>query len=367
MDRIVESEKKLKAIFDHSKQMFFILDTYGEIEAFNQNAWAGIHNLFPHKLKMGSIFTDVIHPDYRNEFVENFYLALHGEQITRERKLTSQAQHELWIEYTIYPILEQETIKGIFLNITDITERKQAEENIYRSLEKEQELNQMKSRFISMVSHEFRTPLANIFTSVQILQRYDKKMDRSKKDTQFVRIMESVRMLQSMLEEVSLFSKKQDNRLKLQWVPIEVTPFFQSIVDEIIFTFARPIDVNFSMSTRSKIVIDKFLLRHITANLLSNAVKYSEDEVVFNVKCKGDYKLVVNVKDRGRGIPGKDLNNIFDPFFRSSNVGEVSGTGLGLSIVRQCVELLGGEIDIDSKLNHGTSVSVCLPYQAPNY
>jgi len=367
MERIVESEKKLKAIFTHSKQMFFILDRYGTIEAFNQNACSGIPNLFKNEVKTGFIFTDVIHPDYRQDFAEDFYQALRGEQITRERNLISQTQHEVWIEYTIYPIMEQQTIKGIFLNVVDISSRKQAEENIYRSLEKEQELNQMKSRFISMVSHEFRTPLTNIFTNVQILQRYDQKMDRSRKDTQFIRIMESVRMLQSMLDEVSLFSKQQDNRVKLQWVAIEVKPFFQSIADEIISTFVRPIDVNFSIGYETEVVIDKFLLRHIMGNLLSNAVKYSEYKVVLTVRCQDDRIMTIDVKDWGRGIPGKDLQNIFNPFYRSSNVGKVSGTGLGLSIVRQCVELLGGEIDIDSELNHGTTVKVRIPYQIPNY
>jgi PAS domain S-box-containing protein len=367
MERIVDSEKKLKAIFTHSKQMFFILDRYEIIEAFNQNVCSGISNLFKNEVKTGCIFTDVIHPDYKQDFAENFYQALRGEQITREKKLISQTQHEAWIEYTIYPILEQETIRGIFLNIVDISSRKQAEENIYRSLEKEQELNQMKSRFISMVSHEFRNPLTNIFTSVQVLQRYDQKMDRSKKDTQFIRIMESVRMLQSMLDEVSLFSKQHDNRIKLQWVPIEVKPFFQSIADEIISTFVRPIDVNISTGNKTEVVIDKSLLHHIMGNLLSNAVKYSKCKVVLTVSCRDDQKMIINVKDWGRGIPGKDLQNIFNPFFRSSNVGKVSGTGLGLAIVRQCVELLGGEIDIESQLNLGTTVKVRIPYQIPNY
>ena len=318
---------------------------------------------------IGMNYLTVLEESRGNYSEEASYVAGEIREMIRGRK---------WNLSMEYPCLSEESFRwfkmsaNLFENVgqvyiviahTDISERKQAEENIYRSLEKEQELNQMKSRFISMVTHEFRTPLTNIFTSAQILQRYDNQMDRSKKDTQFARIIESVRILQSMLEEVSLFSKRQDNRLNLKWVPVEIKSFFQSMVDEIISTFSRSIHIQFSMRSNPEVAIDKSLLRHITANLLTNAVKYSNDEVVINVKLRENQKLIITVKDQGRGIPGKDLNHIFDPFFRSSNAGSVSGTGLGLSIVRQCVDLLGGEIDVKSTLNHGTLVEVCIPYQ----
>ncbi|MCF8334960.1 MAG: PAS domain S-box protein [Bacteroidales bacterium] len=250
--------------------------------------------------------------------------------------------------------------------VRNITERKQAEENVYRSLEKEKELNHMKTRFISMVSHEFRTPLANIYSNIQMFQRYENRLDSNEKSRYFERIHSAVSMLNSMLDDISLFSKKENNRLKLHPVQIEINNFFQNIMEETLTYFDRKNNIIFNDDCSIRqIVIDRFLLKYVVNNLLSNALKYSDSQVNLYVKCLSHGKLSIRVEDKGRGIPQKHLEHIFDPFFRSDNTGTIRGTGLGLAIVKHCVDLLNGEIHIDSKINQGTRVTVDVPYQIP--
>ena len=251
--------------------------------------------------------------------------------------------------------------------VRDITERKQAEENIYRSLEKEKELNQMKTRFLSMVSHEFRTPLANISTNTQMLQRYNDRLDTSEKHKYHQKILDSVGLLNSMLSDISFYHKKQDGKVKPKPSKIDIKPFIQSIINEIQSHHNWKNEIVFDLQCEyPEIVIDKFLLRYVITNLLSNAVKYSETDVMLQVECGEDTNLLIRVKDRGMGIPKKDLDNIFEPFFRSENSGTKRGTGLGMAIAKHCIDLLGGNINITSEVNRGTTAIVWVPYQISN-
>ena len=251
--------------------------------------------------------------------------------------------------------------------VLDISDRKKAEENIYKSLEREKELSEMKTRFISMVSHEFRTPLANIYSNAQLLDRFEEKWNKEKKARSLDRILNSVKVLNSMLDDVSLFGKKQSGKLKFTPTPVDFDSYIRSLIDETLTNFNTKRHVRFEKDDNvGTIHTDKFLLHHIVTNLLSNALKYSfkETEVLLKIDKSDKEWINLTIQDHGKGIPEKELNKIFEPFYRASNIDNVSGTGLGMAIIKHCTDLLSGTLHIDSEIGIGTTVSINIPVSA---
>lgn len=251
--------------------------------------------------------------------------------------------------------------------VLDISDRKKAEENIYKSLEREKELSEMKTRFISMVSHEFRTPLANIYSNAQLLDRFEEKWNKEKKVRSLDRILNSVQVLNSMLDDVSLFGKKQSGKLQYNPTPVDFDGYISSLIDETLTNFNTKRHVRFEKNDNvGTIHTDKFLLHHIVTNLLSNALKYSSEgtEVLLRIDNSDREWINLTIQDHGKGIPEKELNKIFEPFYRASNIDNVSGTGLGMAIIKHCTDLLNGKLHIDSEIGVGTTVSINIPVSA---
>ncbi|MDJ0687234.1 MAG: ATP-binding protein [Xenococcaceae cyanobacterium MO_188.B32] len=239
-------------------------------------------------------------------------------------------------------------------------------------LEKEKELRTLKSSFISMTSHEFRTPLAVIGSSTELLQHYGDKLDATKKLKHFERIKSSIRHMTALLEDVLMISKVEAHKIDFHPVDIDVIEFCRDLVEELqqskteyqILLAVHGLD-NSSEQKSFRAKLDPKLLRQILNNLLTNAVKYSPigSKVYFDLNCKRDC-ICFRVRDEGIGIPAEDLKNIFTPFHRAINVGNISGTGLGLAIVHKCVELHQGKITIESEVEVGTTFTVTIPLDA---
>lgn len=247
--------------------------------------------------------------------------------------------------------------------ITDISERKRAEDELLRSLAREKELGQLKNNFVAMVSHEFRTPLGIIQSSTEILADYLDKLDPAERREQLDSIVRNTRRMANLMEEVLVLGRLDAGRLAFQPAPLDLRVFCQRIVDDIAAVTERRCPVIFSYDCdESEVQADESLLRHIFTNLLSNAVKFSEAArpVEFAVHREAD-EIVLTVRDRGAGIPTADLPWLFNAFHRGRNVGHVPGTGLGLTIVKRCVDLHRGQISIDSEVGQGTCVAVRLP------
>lgn len=254
----------------------------------------------------------------------------------------------------------------VMFHMEDITEQelskvkvKKAELESKEAIKKEHEFGKMKTNFISIVSHEFRTPLAGISSNTQLIQKYSSRWDKEKKSLVFKRIHNAIQYLNQMLEGVSLLGRDYSGQLEYNAAPIELEAFCLQIIDEIHISIGKAARINFTyMSAFSNIKTDKVLLRHVISNLLSNAVKYSSrnQTVDFDVVCTEDKTLKIKVKDLGIGIEEEDLKHIFEPFQRGSNVSTIQGTGLGLSIVKRCVDLLDGEVSVKSKILEGTSI-----------
>jgi signal transduction histidine kinase len=245
----------------------------------------------------------------------------------------------------------------------DITERKEAEAELLKSLAREKELSALKSNFVSMVSHEFRTPLGVIMSSSEILEAYFDELSAEQRVEHLESIKKNTRRMADLMEEVLLLSRVEAGRLSLDPQRIDLAVFCRRLVDEVLSATHRrcPIEVTLD-TTEGDTFADERLLRHILNNLLTNAVKYSPEGVAvqfFMTRMATRVRFLV--VDHGIGIPEQDQRWIFHAFQRGRNVGNIPGTGLGLVIVKRCVELHRGAIQIDSAVGRGTKVEVEVP------
>ena len=247
--------------------------------------------------------------------------------------------------------------------IEDITERKQAERALTSALEHERELSQLKSGFVSMVSHEFRTPLGIIQSSAEILDDYLDQLEPAERREQLHSIIKNSRRMAGLMEEVLVLGRLDAGRMHFQPAPLDLAALCRRLVDEVLSTTDAQCPIGFhTADLPAEVHADERLLRHILLNLLTNAVKYSEpgQPVAFRA-CAEAGGIGFTVEDHGIGIPDAEQAELFKAFHRGSNVGQRQGTGLGLVIVKRCVELHGGEIRIASGTGKGTTVKVLLP------
>ncbi len=256
----------------------------------------------------------------------------------------------------------QNAYVGIVCSIRDVSERKRIEEGLRQALERERELNDLKSRFSSMVSHEFRTPLSVILSSSDLLRSYSDRMTPERRDQQLESIQQQVRRLANMLDDILALGKAQSVGLDLSLVPVNVRRFCEDIVTELRPTAASH---TFHFEARNDCYdtyADLKLLRQAVTNLLSNAVKYSPEgsTVYTRLNCDGE-QIHIEIEDEGSGISKEDQQHLFEAFFRAKNVLAIPGSGLGLSIVKQAIEAHGGSITCDSEIGEGTKFTLLLP------
>ena len=246
--------------------------------------------------------------------------------------------------------------------VRDITERKRAEVDIRNALEKEKELGELKSRFVTMTSHEFRTPLTTILSSAELLESYSHKWTEDKKNKHFQRIKTAVKHMTQLLNDVLLIGKAEAGKIECNLAPLDLAQFCHDLVDEMQFSIDTHTIVFCSQGQCKNACMDGKLLRHILSNLLSNAIKYSPQggTIHFNLICE-DKEANFYIQDQGIGIPTADQAQLFDSFHRASNVGTISGTGLGLAIVKKSVDLHNGKIAVSSVVGVGTTFTVTIP------
>jgi signal transduction histidine kinase len=245
---------------------------------------------------------------------------------------------------------------------SEVEERKRAEAELARGLDAEKELNQLKSRFVSIVSHEFRTPLGVIMSSADILRKYTDRLDPERRAEHLQEIHDATRQMAGMMEQVLLLGRAESGRLAFSPAPLDLTAFCQKLADEQLSTTHGRCPITVKGAASFSAEGDEALLRHIFSNLLSNAVKYSpKGSLVDFTLERADSDALFVVRDRGIGIPQREAAHLFTAFHRCANVGEVPGSGLGLLIVKRCVELHGGSISFESQEGAGTAVTVRLP------
>jgi signal transduction histidine kinase len=247
-----------------------------------------------------------------------------------------------------------------------LIKEKQLKTELSKALNQEKELNELKSRFITTASHEFRTPLGIISSSAGLLEEYDNKLDAAKRLKHLQRIQSSVRHMTRLLEDILLINQAEMGKMKFNPAPIDLANFCRELVEEVEigmnaqdrFTLSFPQQLDNAQS----IYMDEKLLRQILSNLLSNAIKYSypDTKVDFNFTLANS-RAIFAITDRGIGISEEDQIKLFESFHRGDNAGNIQGTGLGLSIVKRCAQLHQGDVSVTSQLNVGTTFTVNLP------
>lgn len=244
-----------------------------------------------------------------------------------------------------------------------VQQLQRAKEEVSLSLAKEKELSQLKSRFVSMASHEFRTPLSAIQLSAVLIEKYAAQQDNANVSKHINKIKNSVNNLTSILNDFLSLEKLEAGKVEAIFSPFDVVSFAEEITEEMqLVAKQKQVIVYQHTGTDSTVTLDQALLKNCILNLIGNAVKYSGENtfIEFNTEVDAD-KLIVAIKDNGIGIPEDDQKHLFEAFFRAHNTGNIPGTGLGLNIVARYTRLMKGHINFESKENHGTSFTLSFP------
>lgn len=259
------------------------------------------------------------------------------------------------------PLLD---ILGLYaLTLGSLLVQKKAQDALIQALDKEKELNELKSRFVSMASHEFRTPLASILALTETLSAYRHKLPDEQIERRLGKIQEQVGHLKDIMEDVLLLARMQARRVEFNPVILNLDALCRSVLDEFRSqpTVTHPIDYVCDEALQ-EVRLDRKLMRQVISNLVSNAIKYSSADKAIVVRLERNTPmLILTVHDEGIGIPETDLEHLFEPFHRASNVRAISGTGLGLVIVKESVELHGGTITVESEVGKGTTFTIRIP------
>lgn len=230
------------------------------------------------------------------------------------------------------------------------------------SLEKEKELSDLKTRFVSTVSHEFRTPLSTILSSASLIGKYTDEEGQKNRERHIGRIKESVKLMNDMLEDLLSLGKLEEGLIQAKSESFLLDEFMNAFVNEMQEIAANGQEIKLHYKGKSELTTDKTLLKKILLNLVSNAIKFSPEESVIDIMVHHqDNQVSISVKDCGIGISDEDKEHLFERFFRARNAANIQGTGLGLHIVSKYLELMNGDITLNSQLGEGCTFTILVP------
>lgn len=301
--------------------------------------------------------------DLRGEFAsigsgDELKRAFKGESVSFETLIN----HEVYTVNAV-PIPDaDETINEILIVIRNITDRKKLENNLFKALEKEKELNLLMSQFVTMASHKFRTPLSTILSSVFLLEN-NVEADEQETKSYFDKIKRAVHNVTGLLNDFLSLGKLEEGKVKVAFSETEIKSFFQEFLQEIGSIKKAKQKILFTYDgVACTVMTDQLLLKNILMSLLSNAIEYSsfDAEIELGVELKQD-NLRIKVSDHGIGIPEEEQHQIFKRFYRGQNANNIEGTGLGLNIAKKYIRLLKGTIEFTSQVNKGTTFVTNIP------
>lgn len=238
----------------------------------------------------------------------------------------------------------------------------ESQKELSEALDKEKQLSEIKSRFVSMASHEFRTPLSTVMSSASLLGKYKHTDEQDKRERHIEKIKNSVKHLNDILEDFLSLGKLDEGKVAVTYTEIELCGFIADIVDEMKGLLKKEQQIEFEGPGTALVSTDKKLLKNIIINLISNAIKFSPDQSTITVVCdQGAEQVCIRIKDQGIGISQEDQEHLFSSFYRGKNAVNIQGTGLGLHIVKRYVDLLNGTVTVNSKISEGTEFIITLP------
>jgi PAS domain S-box-containing protein len=325
---------------------------------------------YPRQILIGQT-SDYIHPDrdsWERFGVEARQALIEQGSYVCERQLKRRDGSTFWVQMGGSCVRPNDPDSGVIWTFLDISDRKRSEAEMQDALEQQKALNELRSRFVAMTSHEFRTPLAAILSAEELLRHYGERLPQSERTEVLDSISGGVQRMSRMLDRVLLLGRADAQMLDFEPRMLDLPPLCRQLVDEarIQHPEGKCEVVAEWGSGVGEGLYDEKLLRHIFGNLLSNAIKYSPagGQVHFRVRREGG-DTVFEVADQGIGIPADEIPHLFESFHRASNVGAIQGTGLGLAIVKNAVERHGGRIDVESRQGEGTTFTVRLPAAGP--
>ncbi len=238
----------------------------------------------------------------------------------------------------------------------------QSQKELSEALDKEKQLNEIKSRFVSMASHEFRTPLSTVLSSASLLEKYKMAEEQDKRSRHIDKIKNSVHHLNDILEDFLSLGKLDEDKVRTDIAEFDLQDFLQEITDEMKGLLKKDQQLLHDYKGKPMIRSDKKLLKNIIINLITNAIKFSPETDLIRIQTIVDNdRAAISVIDQGIGIARNDQDHLFSSFFRGANAANIAGTGLGLHIVKRYTNLLKGTVDLHSELNKGTTVSINIP------
>jgi PAS domain S-box-containing protein len=311
--------------------------------------------------------SDITHPEDLKHEIPYVQQVKRGEidSFQLETRFFKKNQEIVWVNLTLMMLRGKagEILYTLGM-VEDITVRKIAEEEIIKALQRERELSEAKSRFIAMTSHDLRTPLTTIQSSLDLL-KHRSKLSEERQQTHLDRIESAVIKMTGMVQDVLILSEASAGKLQFNPFPVDLVQLCRTLVSELQFANTHQHSLTFAVSDECgtrELLLDSKLVRYILINLLTNASKYSSQgsPIQFDLTYHPE-SVVFRIQDQGIGIPPEDIPHLFECFYRASNAGTFQGTGLGLAIVKQCVDLHSGEITVDSVVGEGTTFTVTLP------
>lgn len=341
------------------------------VKSFHQNpsnrAMGAGRDLFA-KRKDNSVFPVEISLSYYTSGNEAFVIAFiiditirkQNEQVlnekTRELESVTRKVTQLNTE------LEQKVQDRTTMLRETLAQLERSKNELAESLEKEKELGDLKSRFVSTVSHEFRTPLSTILSSAALIGRYIKGEEQDKRDRHVARIKESVKHMNTLLEDLLLLGKLEEGLTEVKPELFDLPHFIADLVSEMQEIAQSGQQIIVSPIDFNEVITDKRLLKNILINLISNAIKFSPENSQINITVSAENQhMVISVKDSGIGIPKEDRQHLFERFFRARGAHNIPGTGLGLHIVSKYLELMKGRIELDSEPEKGSTFTIYIP------
>ncbi len=360
-----------KAILDNAGAIIIVTDETGIIKLFNPEACKCL----------GYSESEVINKKTPVLFHDHTEIARRREALSKEfgivfrddfAVMVEKAKRNIHVEEqynfkrkngTTFPVLL--TISAIrntswqitgFMGIAiDISERKKAEENLREALKKEIELNELKSRFVSMASHEFRTPLSTVLSSAYLIEKYNTTEDQPKREKHVQRIVSSINMLTDILNDFLSLGKMEEGKIQVRTSEFNVQELITDTLEEIKGSLKKQQIIHYHHKGNPLVSLDASLLKHIIMNLVSNASKFSPETSPIEINTiRHNYHVTLSVKDFGIGISKQDQKHLMERFFRGANAVNIQGTGLGLHIVSKYAALMNGSVSCKSELEKGT-------------
>ncbi|OIN60718.1 PAS domain-containing protein [Arsenicibacter rosenii] len=366
-EALLESEQRFREIADNVDEAFFIFTTnpfqFLYVNAAYERLWGVNKNQF---YKNPALLANAIATDDL-PLVRTFYeQTMAGTEGQVEFRIKSKAHVWQWVLMRIFIKRDEQGKPLRYIGLaSDITSRKEKELVLHEALVREQDLNKLKSQFVSTASHEFRTPLMTMQTCIDLIKWYVERPDASAKEAIYrqLRIMQDeIKSFSELLSDILTVGRIDAGKVTMHLADADMV----NVVNGVISThFARRNDNRevslFVKGTPYTIPVDENLMTHVLVNLLSNAFKFSAENPELTLDFSSASQLVITVQDRGIGIPAAELPSLFQAFFRASNTAAIQGTGLGLVIARQFVELHQGVLTVDSIEKQGTTFTIRLP------